>query len=251
MQLGGSAAAGGVLARCRFAAESLCARDLLALRGDVDLSVGGPYPGGLDLGGRCVARSIVVSWEGKESSFGYAKLDRGKLYATRKRLPLDPQGNVCKRAELSDDGSMLVVSGMTGQGYFDETGRWIPNKELVGLDRDGNEVPLRPSTLGQAQALAEVEPELLLDAAIGGVYMLDAEEVDDDLTKALDDGKIFRFDFNTRADYHMETAYLVANEHGTFVLLGDTMDVPWCVLDQPSVMIDDDDDDAELDFEMF
>lgn len=201
-----------------------------------------------------MARSIVVSLDGAVSSLGYARLDRAKLYATRKRLPLDSEGNPCVRAELSDDGSMLVSSGMTAQGYFNESGAWVPTKGLVGLDADGNALPLQPSTLDEAQALTEVEPEALLDVATATVYLIEPNEVDDALTAALDAGKIFRFNFNQRADYHMETAYLVANEHGIFVLVGDSVEVPWCVLDQPSVLVEDDDADSsddDLDFEMF
>jgi hypothetical protein len=199
-----------------------------------------------------MARTIVVSLDGKESSFAFSRLDRKKLYATRKRIPLDADGEPCQRATLTDDGSMLVVSGMTGQGYFDESGRWIQSGELVGLDADGNAVEKQPSTLGTAQPLTEVEPEALLDAAVDTVYMLEPDEVEGELQAALDDGKIYRFAFNMRADYHLETAYILANDSGTFVLLGDTYEVPWCTLDSPVMPIDDDeDDDDDLDFEMF
>jgi hypothetical protein len=199
-----------------------------------------------------MARTIVVSLDGKESSFGFAKLDRKKLYASRKRIPLDNDGEPCQRASLTDDGSMLVASGMTGQAYFDGTGRWVQNSELVGVDAEGNTVDKQPSTLGTPQPLTEVEPNALLDAAITTVYMLDTDEIDGALQSQLDDGKLFRFAFNMRADFHLETAYLLSNEHGTFVLLGDTYAVPWCTLDQPVMPLDDDDDDDdELDFEMF
>ncbi len=199
-----------------------------------------------------MARTIVVSLDGKESSFAFSRLDRKKLYATRKRIPLDTDGEPCQRATLTDDGSMLVVSGMTGQGYFDETGRWIQSGELVGLDAEGNAVEKQPSTLGTVQPLTEVEPEALLDAAVDTVYMLDPDEVDGELQNQLDDGKIYRFAFNMRADYHLETAYILSNDNGTFVLLGDTYDVPWCTLDAPVMPIDDDEgDDDDLDFEMF
>ena len=199
-----------------------------------------------------MARTIVVSLDGKESTFAFSRLDRKKLYPTKKRIPLDTDGEACQRATLTDDGSMLVTSGMTGQGYFDQGGRWVQNSELVGLDTDGNPVEKQPSTLGVAQALSEVEPEALLDAAVTTVYMLDPDEIDGDLQTKLDEGAIFRFAFNMRADYHLETAYLLSNDNGTFVLLGDTYDVPWCTLDAPVMPIDDDeDDDDELDFEMF
>lgn len=148
---------------------------------------------------------------------------------------------------------MLVTSGMTGQGYFDATGRWVQTSELVGLDADGMPVEKHPSTLGAAQALTEVEPDALLNAAVTTVYMLDADEVDDALQARLDEGGVFQFAFNMRADYHVETAFLVANDQGTFALLGDRFETPWCTPEQPAVPDDDDadDDTDELDFEMF
>lgn len=199
-----------------------------------------------------MARTIVVSLDGKESTFAFSRLDRKKLYPTKKRIPLDTDGEACQRASLTDDGSMLVTSGMTGQGYFDQGGRWIQSSELVGLDAEGNAVEKQPSTLGVPQALTEVEPEALLDAAVTTVYMLDPDEIDGDLQRKLDGGTLFRFAFNMRADYHLETAYLLSNDNGTFVLLGDTYEVPWCTLDAPVMPIgDDEEDDDELDFEMF
>ncbi len=200
-----------------------------------------------------MARTILVTLDGHTSSFGFSRLDRTKLYATRKRIPLDSEGDPCQRATLTEDGSMLVSSGMTSQGYFDATGRWVQSSELVGLDNEGTPVERHPSTLGAAQALTEVEPEALLNAAITTVYMLDADEVDGALQARLEGGAIFRFAFNMRADYHVETAFLVANDEGTFALLGDRFETPWCSLDQQLLPLDDEDEDSddELDFEMF
>lgn len=200
-----------------------------------------------------MARSIIVSLQGKPSTFGYSRVTRKHLYASRKRVPLDPKGEPCQRAELSDDGSMLIVSGMAGQGYFAEDGRWVANDELVGLDVEGNPAPLQPSTLDVAQPLQEVEPEALFDSTVGAVYALEPESLDPALQKELEAGKLYRFPFNPRTDYHTDTAYLLANEQGTFAIVGNTMQIPWCELEQPAVDLDDadDDDGGELDFEMF
>ncbi|MCX4244264.1 hypothetical protein [Paraliomyxa miuraensis] len=200
-----------------------------------------------------MARSIIVSHQGKPSTFGYSRVSRKQLYGARKRMPLDAKGEPCQRAELSDDGSMLIISGMTGQGYFDEGGRWVTNEELVGLDASGKAVPELPSTLDAPQALQEVEPEALFDSTASAVYALDAESLDAALRKDLDAGKLFRFDFNARAGYQMDSAVLLANEHGTFAIVGSKLQVPWSELEKPEVDIDDDDgsDDDDLDFEMF
>lgn len=201
-----------------------------------------------------MARSIIVTYQGNPSSFGYSKVSRTQLYAKRKRVPLDPAGQPCQRAELSDDGSMLIVSGMTGQGYFDEGNRWVPNDQMTGIAPDGKEAPLKPSTLDTAQPLTEVEPEALLDCSTDAVYALDANELDPDLKKSLDEGKLFRFDFNMRADYNTETAFLVSNEQGIFAIIGNRLEIPWSELEKPAVELDDaddSDDGGELDFEMF
>ncbi len=199
-----------------------------------------------------LARSIIVSLQGKPSTFGYSRVTRKQLYASRKRVPLDAAGQTCQRAELSDDGSMLIVSGMAGQGYFAEDGRWVSTEDLVGVGPDGKEVPTQPSTLDKPQALQEVEPEALFDSSAETIYSLDPEALDPALQTALAAGKLFSFDFNPRGEY-TKTAYLLANDQGTFAIVGDRLQIPWCELEKPAVDLDDADegDDGELDFEMF
>lgn len=200
-----------------------------------------------------MAKSIVVSFAGTVSSFGLDKLDRAKLYGRRERRPLDPEGRRCERAELTRDGALLVRSGMTAQGYFDDAGTWIPNRDLVGLDRDGAPLPQQPSTLGVAQALeGPVPPEAVLDLAVRTVYVLDPEQLDPALAEALRGGAAFRFAFNYRADYQAETAVLVANETGYFALVGRPIAPAWASLELVAApSFDGTDDDDELDFEMF
>ena len=77
-----------------------------------------------------MAKPIIISYDGESASFQHSKVDRSKLYGSRKRLSLDPSGETCQRCELSDDGSTLIISGMTSQGYFDDDTNWIPNKEF-------------------------------------------------------------------------------------------------------------------------
>lgn len=199
-----------------------------------------------------MARSIIVTHQGKPSTFGYSRVTRKQLYASRKRVPLDAKGQPCLRAELSDDGSMLIVSGMAGQGYFAEDGRWVSTEELVSVGPDGKEVATQPSTLDTPQPLTEVEPEAVLDSSAEVVYALDPEKLDPGLQKALADGKLFRFDFNPRGE-HTKTAFLLANEAGTFAIVGDRLQIPWAELEKPAVELDDADEgeDGELDFEMF
>lgn len=200
-----------------------------------------------------MAKPIIVSWQGNQSSFNIAKLDRTKLYGRRQRQVLDSAGGRCERAELTRDGALLIRSGMTAQGYFDDAGTWIANRELVGIDAEGGLVDKVPSTLGAEQELeGPVDPGDVLELAMRSVYMLTPEELDDGLKDKLLAGAIFRFAFNYRADYEAETGFLVANEGAFFALIGRPAPAQWCELETVvEESFDTDDDDDDLDFEMF
>lgn len=200
-----------------------------------------------------MAKPIIVKWGSVQSSFDHEKLDRAKLYGKRQRWILDPHGQRCERAELSRDGTLLIRSGMTAQGYFDDVGAWIPNSQLVGLDGDGKPLKHVPSTLGEPQSLeGPVDPGEILELAVRSVYVLSPEGLDPKLEAALKEGKVFRFAFCYRGGYDTETAYLVGNASGYFALVGSPAISEWCELQ--TTIADDagaDDDGDELDFEMF
>jgi len=199
-----------------------------------------------------MAKQIVVQHEGKTSSFRFSKLDRAKLYGKRRRLHLDPNEKPCTRAQLTRDGSLLVRSGMLAQGYFNFIGEWAPQKTLVGIDGAGRAVEKVPSTLGEEQTLeGPLSSEELLDLHVLTVYALEGDDVDADLTKSLNQGSIFRFKFNYRADYHAEIAYLVANKEGFFCLVGSPTISQWCELGQIVTETFEEETEDELDFEMF
>lgn len=202
-----------------------------------------------------MAKPIVVSHGGALSQLDFAKVDRSKLYGRRRRVALDPDGAPCTRASLTDDGSTLLRAGMTAQGYFDDTGTWLPNKELVGLDDEGEPLEKVPSTLGEAQPLTEAKPEELLDLRVHAVYALTPTELEEALAASLADGAVYRFAFNYRADYREESAFLIANDEGAlFAIVGQPATPVWAEAEAilaPSYDDDDADLDDELDFEMF
>lgn len=199
-----------------------------------------------------MAKPICVTYNGATSSFGHAKLDRHKLYGRRQRVVLDPRGETCERARLTDDGAILVRSGMSAQAYFDERGHWVPNSELVGLSPDGNPVERIGSTLGVEVEAREASPEEVLDLNVRAVYMLAPEDVDAALTAALEAGKMFAFNYSYRGGYNVETGVIVHNKNGLFAMIGTAGESEWCKLEQlPIETFEDDDDDDDLDFEMF
>ncbi len=200
-----------------------------------------------------MAKPISISFQGKISNFEHAKLERSKLYGRRKRISYDPQGEECSRISLSEDGTLLIRSGMTAQGYFTEDNRWVPNKNLVGLDESGKILELVLSTLGEPQEVAEpCKPQELLDIKPTTVYMLDAAELDGGLEKQLDEGSIFTFPLNYRADYRAETAFLLKNGEGYFCVVGVQTVSEWCEQEKPAVEKHEEEEDSDdLDFDMF
>jgi hypothetical protein len=202
-----------------------------------------------------MAKPIVVVWQGKESAFSLDRLSRAKLYGSRQRVQLDPTGARCRRAALTDDGSLLLLQGMTAQGYFDPQGAWVPNNTLVGLTPEGEPAEAVTSTLGVPQPLeGPVDATEVLDLEILSVYALEAEEIDEDLATRLAAGDLFRFRFAYRTGFNAEVGILVGNDLGAFALVGRPQPTDWNELAQVvQPLLDDEEDglDDDLDFEMF
>ena len=131
-------------------------------------------------------------------------------------------------------------------------GRSCKLAELEGFNLEGKPIEKTPSTLGVAQELKEVTPEEALSISQQSVYVLESSELDEELKKALDKGKVFSFVFNYREDYIPATALLVSNENGYFAIIGNPVEYEWvtfqAVVDLPQ---ESEDADEELDFEMF
>jgi hypothetical protein len=199
-----------------------------------------------------MAKQIVVTLGGKTSTFEFKKITRAGLMGKTSRRVLDPEGEVCERAKVTEDGSLLLRSGMTAQGYFLRSNhKWIPNKELVGVDKVGRPLEKVPSTLGEPQELAgPVEIEDLLDLKVASFYALDVVELDSGLKKSLDKGGIYQFLFNTRADYEGQSAYLIMGKDGLpYSIMGNQTVVDWLQPKTVPVETFDDEDPFESDDE--
>lgn len=198
-----------------------------------------------------MAKPLVVQYEGVEVSFGLSRIERSKLYGTRRRVALDAQQRPCARAALTADGSTLILPGMTAQGHFAPDGRWVQRAEMVGLDASGAVVESKPSTLGVPQAMeGPVDPREVLRLDLLGVYLLEPEVAEASLVAALKGGAVYRVPFNYSAGLTLESAYLMANDEGVFLLVGQPVDIPWA--EHAAVFVPDateDEDVDDLDFD--
>ena len=197
-----------------------------------------------------MAKPIVVSMSGKDYSFAPTKVDRSKIYGSKKRVALDPQGRFCTRAALSSDGTHLVLTGMSAQGYFRSNGLMVGRQEMVGLDPNGKVVESIPSTLGVSQALeGPVSGSEILALDVESLYYLDPLESGSDLLAKLQAGEIYKFSINYTSGLELETAYLVSNDEGCFAIVGKPAPLNWIESATffESVEVSEDSDD--LDFE--
>lgn len=198
-----------------------------------------------------MAKPIIVSLKAESSSFQFQKLERQKLYGVRRRIPIDANGFPCSRAALTDDGAVLLTSGMTAQGWFDAQGRQVEASAIGARSSDGTPLDLVPSTLGEEQILEGPVPATeVLDLAVSSVYRLEAESITDSLAASLGAGEVWRFHFNYRPDYRAETAYLIGSEEGIFALIGLPTQPNFLASNAPPPSDDDDDAADDLDFEM-
>jgi hypothetical protein len=175
-----------------------------------------------------MAKPLMVSLGTESFSFNLSEVERADLYGSRKRLPTDSNGRTCIRAALTQDGSLLIASGMSGQGYFNASGQYVPRGRLVGVNAQGAVVESQPSTLGLPQALeGPVDPSVVLDLELLSVYLLDPEQASGALLDRLKAGEIYACNFNYAASLEVERAYLLANDQGVFALVGKPVSVGW------------------------
>lgn len=196
-------------------------------------------------------KGLVVCENGKVSSFQIEKVERAKLYGVRRRLAVDEKGRTCSRASLTDDGQVLLRSGMMAQGWFDSDGRQVEQKAIGAEDGDGNLLELVPSTLGVEQKLeGPIDAREVLDLSLTAIYRVTPESLDEGLGKSLADGNFWRFPFNYRPDYRSEIGYLVQNGDGIFALVGMPAPAQFLEPQAPPPPAEDVEDEGDLDFEM-
>lgn len=200
-----------------------------------------------------MAKTINISFKGEAAVFAYKPIDRTVLYGKRRRIAFDEAGNECAKASLLADGSLLIRSGMTAQGYFTPENIWVPQGELEALNLDGSTPELFPATVGETVEATEVSATQALQLRFETTYALEPESLADSIKTVLDDGGILQFPFNPRADYQVESAILVGNENGYFALIGQPVEYEFASLSSLVSVTEEAESEStdDLDFEMF
>ena len=199
-------------------------------------------------------REIVVRLGDEETSFGFARVDRGKLYGRKERVVLDENGARCVAAFLTADGAALVPPGGTAHLYVDEAFETVDRKDLVAVGEDGAPLTPTPSTLGVAQPLTEASPARLLDHLVTNVYALSSEALGAALQAALAGGAIFECAYQYRDGYEPDALFVLANDEGVFALVAQPTGFGFLAREAPLDTGEGDEEaddlDDDLDFSM-
>jgi len=200
-----------------------------------------------------MAKTINIAYKGESAVFAYKPIDRGVLYGKRRRVPFDADGNECAKASLLEDGSLLIKSGMTAQGYFTPDKVWVAQGDLEAINRDGTTPELFPATIGEVVEATQLSPVEALNLRFGTTYALEPEVLSEGIKNELDSGVVLTFPFNPRADYEVETGVLVGNENGYFALIGQKNQYEFVGLASVVSVAEEANSDTsdDLDFEMF
>ena len=98
-------------------------------------------------------KTLEVVFNGKVSSFTVTKIDRSKLYGSKKRIPVDTQGQECSAAALTRDGRYILPTGGTALLYLDEKEDVVERNQLQAVDPDGSNGDSEESSSNEAMEL--------------------------------------------------------------------------------------------------
>ena len=199
-----------------------------------------------------MAAYLDVTYQGQPSRFALTAIDRKRLHGYTKRVALDGNGNECATAHLTRDGRFLLTAGSTADLYTNERGDSVPRTDLVHVGRDGHALEMLAPTTGRPQeAKGPVAPEEILDCVVMKAYALAPEILAPSLQSGLARGAIFKVAYRPRKTAQATTAFLLANETGTFLVQTEPCGFEFVGPEQLPAETDDwaEDQDEEFDFD--
>ena len=200
-----------------------------------------------------MARKAEFSINGHSVKAELKKIDRKKIYGWSTIDVFDEKGSKCKLAGLAE-GQFVMPSGSTALVSLNSTGEAVSKNSLVGVDSTGKKVEKVPSIYDQKVMLREATLDEYLAMAVKSVYQLQIDENKEDLINELNDGKIYYFVFNYRADYEGDDAFLVSNGTDVFAITGMSSELEFIGLeDNEQELVTEDTAEVEddMDFAMF
>ena len=201
-----------------------------------------------------MARKAEFSINGQSIIAELKKVDRKKIYGWSTIEVFDENGSKCKLAGLAE-GQFVMPSGSTALVTLNSKGEAVSKSTLIGVDSDGKKVEKVPSIYDEKVMLREATIDEYLSTAVKSVYQLQVDENKEALLNQLNNGKVYYFVFNYRADYEGDDAFLISNGTDAFAVTGMSVDLEFIGLeDNEKELVPEETEaveDDDMDFAMF
>jgi hypothetical protein len=201
-----------------------------------------------------MARKAEFSINGQSIMAELKKVDRKKIYGWSTIEVFDENGSKCKLAGLAE-GQFVMPSGSTALVTLNAKGEAVSKSTLVGVDSDGKKVEKVPSIYDEKVMLREATIDEYLSTAVKSVYQLQVDENKEALLNELNNGKVYYFVFNYRADYEGDDAFLISNGTDAFAVTGMSADLEFIGLEDNEQELVPEEAEAveedDMDFSMF
>jgi len=167
-----------------------------------------------------VPRIIEIMHNGKTSNFTLTKINRSRLYGSKRRIAVDAHGQECSRAALTRDGRHILPNGGSAMLYLDEQGDVVERNQLRAIDPEGDVIKPGESTPDAALEVVQAgEAAEVLECGITHVYALEPVFICAELEASLSQGAIYRLPFPTPTGSNNRQSFLLGNNTGYFLLL--------------------------------
>jgi hypothetical protein len=203
-----------------------------------------------------MSRILEIGYEGRESSFSITRISRSKLYGSKRRMPVDGQGNECSRASLTRDGIHILPVGGIAMLYLDENGDVVERERLRTIDIDGDMLKPRERVIdGTLEVGQFVQTVDLLECTITHVYALEPVFLSQELGSSLSRGEILSLRLSVPTNHFHRRFFLLGNETGYYLLIGEEAGFDYIGLSEadlspPDIEGNDNDDEDDIDFLM-
>lgn len=202
-----------------------------------------------------MARPLVLSLDGQEFPVRITKVDREKLYGTTEIEAFDENGNEAFIRVLASDGKTVINKGGTALAVLSEAGAWIDRRDLIALNNDGEQIEPVESSFNAANVLHAATVEEYLSTIVKSVYVLESFEDAglDYLKDHLSADNIYKFHFSFRGGLEYDTAFLLGNKEGIFMVIGTEARLQFLKLNQETVLDSVEEQEIsgdELDFDL-
>jgi len=202
-----------------------------------------------------MARSLILSVDGREFPVQIVKINREDLYGSVEIEAFDEKGKPAELLILAPDGKTLIGKGGTALATLDAKGNSISRTELNVVGANGEELPRVTSSFEQPNELRKAEVDDYLSMIVKSVYSIDAagEESISHLVDLLSDGRIYRFPFSYRGGVEYDDAFVIGNGKDAFLVIGKQAAMQFAKLGQAAVLepIEEEEVSADdLDFDL-